>query len=78
MKAGASKLLISEFVLTDTETGLFPASLDLQMMGLHGGKERSESQWRGLLNQAGLEVVKVWRRVVGGECVVEARLRRGC
>ena len=77
MKAGFSKLLISEFVLADAETALFPASLDLQMMGLHAGMERSESQWRGLLREAGLEVVRVWRRavVVGGECVVEARLR---
>lgn len=75
MKPGFSKLLISEFVLADTETALFPASLDLQMMGLHAGMERSEGQWRGLLGEAGLEVVRVWRRVVGGECVIEARLR---
>ena len=75
MKTGFSKLLISEFVLADTETALFPASLDLQMMGLHAGMERSEGQWRGLLGEAGLEVVRVWRRVAGGECVIEARLR---
>ena len=75
MKPGFSKLLISEFVLADTETALFPASLDLQMMGLHAGMERSESQWRGLLSEAGLKVVKIWRRGVGGECVIEAGLR---
>lgn len=75
MKPGFSKLLISEFVLADTETALFPASLDLQMMGLHAGMERSEGQWRDLLGEAGLEVVRIWRRVVGGECVIEARLR---
>ena len=75
MQPGFSKLLISEFVLTDTNTALFPASLDLQMMGLHAGMERSEGQWRTLLDKAGLEVVRIWRRVVGGESVIEAHLR---
>lgn len=74
MKPGFSKLLISEFVLANTETGLFPASLDLQMMGLHAGMERTEGQWRGLLRKAGLEVVDIWRKAVGEESVIEAML----
>ena len=74
MKPGFSKLLISEFVLANTETALLPASLDLQMMGLHAGTERSEGQWRALLKQAGLEVQRVWQKVVGEECVIEAGL----
>ena len=83
MKRGCSKLLISEFVLPDVGTGLFPASLDLQMMGLHAGRERSEGQWRALLGKVvGLEVVKVWRGeggggTGGGECVIEAKLEEG-
>ncbi|CAD6592881.1 MAG: hypothetical protein ASARMPRED_006771 [Alectoria sarmentosa] len=46
MQPGFSKLLISEFVLAnscdadETTPQLFPASLDLQMMGLHAGMER--------------------------------------
>lgn len=76
MKPGFSKLLISDFVLADTDAGLFPASLDLQMMGLHAGMERSEGQWRALLAEAGLEVVKIWPGGVGGESVVEAKLNR--
>ena len=74
MKPGFSKLLISEFVLADTETALFPASLDLQMMGLHAGMERTERQWRALLGEAGLEVVRIWRKAVGEESVIEAKL----
>ncbi|KAL8950891.1 MAG: hypothetical protein Q9222_003108 [Ikaeria aurantiellina] len=69
--AGKSKLLIAEFILTDTVTALFPATLDIQMMGLHAGMERSESQWRKLLMEAGLEVVGVWQEVKGGEGVLE-------
>ena len=75
MKRRYSKLLISEFVLTDTKTALFPASLDVQMMGLHAGMERSERQWRALLDSAGLAVVKIWQRVPGGESVIEAELK---
>ncbi|KAL8669258.1 MAG: hypothetical protein Q9168_006142 [Polycauliona sp. 1 TL-2023] len=75
MKRGYSKLLISEFVLPDTDTALFPATLDIQMMGLHGGAERSEEHWRTLLDGAGLRVVKIWQEVKGGEGVIEATLK---
>ncbi|KAI4224907.1 MAG: hypothetical protein L6R36_004307 [Xanthoria steineri] len=75
MERGYSKLLISELVLPDADTALFPATLDIQMMGLHAGMERSEKQWRTLLDSAGLEIVKVWQAVKGGEAVIEAALR---
>lgn len=77
MKLDHSKLLITEFVLADTGTALFPATLDVQMMGLHAGMERSEKQWRALLEEAGLEVVRIWGegKGRGGEAVIEARLR---
>ncbi|KAL8990663.1 MAG: hypothetical protein Q9169_008069 [Polycauliona sp. 2 TL-2023] len=75
MKPQHSKLLISEFVLPDTGTALFPATLDIQMMGLHAGMERSEHQWRSLLDSAGLKVIKIWQEVKGGESVIEARLK---
>ncbi|KAL8880631.1 MAG: hypothetical protein Q9198_001996 [Flavoplaca austrocitrina] len=75
MKPGFSKLLISEFVLPDRDTALFPATLDIQMMGLHAGMERSEKQWRTLLDSAGLKVVKIWQEVKGGEGVIEAMLK---
>ncbi|KAL8919495.1 MAG: hypothetical protein Q9208_006780 [Pyrenodesmia sp. 3 TL-2023] len=74
MQRNYSKLLISEFVLPDMGTALFPATLDIQMMGLHAGMERSEKQWRTLLDSAGLKVVKIWQDVRGGEGVIEATL----
>lgn len=75
MQRNYSKLLISEFVLPDMDTALFPATLDIQMMGLHAGMERSEKQWRTLLDSAGLKVVKIWQDVKGGEGVIEATLK---
>ncbi|KAI9669644.1 MAG: hypothetical protein M1831_007340 [Alyxoria varia] len=62
-------------------SALFPASLDIQMMALNQGIERTERQWRDLLGSAGLEVMGIWgggRDEVGsvasvmGECVIEA------
>lgn len=75
MKPNYLKLLISEFVLPDMNTALFPATLDMQMMGLHAGMERSERQWRTLLDFAGLRVIKIWQDVKGGEAVIEAMLK---
>ena len=59
MTPGYSKLILGEFVLRNTGTSLLAAGFDLQMMALHSGMERSERQWRTLLEGAGLEVVKV-------------------
>lgn len=75
MRPAYSKLLISEFVLPQRGAALFPASLDIQMMGLHAGMERSERQWHELLDSEGLEIVKIWQFIPGGESVIEARLK---
>ena len=74
MKLGYSKLLISEFILSDSCRRPFPASLDMQMMALHAGMERSDKQWRDLLASAGLKIVKIWQKLEGGEGVIEAEL----
>jgi hypothetical protein len=75
MTPGYSKVLISEFILPDDKTRPFPASLDVQMMGLHAGRERSESQWRSLLDRSGLIISGIWQKLPGGEGVIEAVLR---
>lgn len=74
MRHNYSKLLISDFVLPARGAALFPASLDLMMMGLHAGMERSETQWRRLLDAEGLKIVKIWQLVPGRESVIEATL----
>lgn len=48
--------------------------MDLNMMAIVAGKERTESQWTCLLDQPGLVVVEIW----GGsdeEGVIEAVLK---
>lgn len=75
MTPGYSRVLISEFILPDDKTRPFPATLDVQMMGLHAGRERSESQWRSLLDRSGLTISGIWQKLPGGEGVIEAVLR---
>ena len=72
MRPGYSKLLLSEFILPDHGARAFPAALDVQMMALLAGRERTERQWRTLLASAGLRVTGVWQKVAGGEGVIEA------
>ena len=74
MKPQYSKILISEYILGDGKTRGFPAALDVQMMALHAGMERSESQWRDLLAGVGLRISGIWQKIEGGEGVIEAVL----
>jgi len=85
MKKGYSKILLNEFILPDQGSPLFPAGMDLNMMAMHAGQERTENQWRNLLRKAGLEVTKFWYPPGDGEGIVEAELiwdrkmsQRGC
>lgn len=71
----SSRLLINEFVLPNTETSQLQASLDIMMMALVSGLERTEMQWRALLESIGLEVVKIWSVVPEAEAVIETRLK---
>jgi hypothetical protein len=67
-----SRILIVDFVLPDTNTPLMQASLDIQMMSIGAGVERSERQWRDLLHSAGLEITGIWNQSPAMESVIEA------
>lgn len=72
MKRGYSKLLINDIVLPDTGATRFATISDINMLALLAAMERSEAQWRKLLEQAGLKVIKVWQGTP--ESVIEAEL----
>lgn len=73
MKPGYSKLLLNEWILSDMGAPVFAAGMDIEMMVLHSGMERTQSQWRKLLGEAGFEVVKFWFVPGGqGEGIIEA------
>lgn len=74
MNAGYSKVLINEFVVPDMGASDFITAIDLVVMGMSGGMERTKSQWSKLLAPAGLRIEKIWTLYDETERVVEAVL----
>ena len=70
-----SSLLIDDWVFPDMGAPLAGASEDMFMLMLLSGMERSESQWKALLNSIGLEIKKIWRTDGVSEAVIEAKKR---
>ncbi|KAI0536334.1 S-adenosyl-L-methionine-dependent methyltransferase [Xylaria digitata] len=54
MVKGYSYLVINDFIIPDTKCGLLQSQWDLMMMVLLSSMERTEAQWRALLESAGL------------------------
>ena len=75
MVKGYSKLLISEHIIPEQNCALATFGRDIGMMSLHGGVERSETQWKALLEPVGLHVVKFYHLGGKGEGLVEAMLK---
>jgi O-methyltransferase domain len=69
-----SKVLINELVLPDEKCERRMALNDLVMM-CFGGMERTESQWKALLLEVGLEIKNIWRKEGENLSVIEAILR---
>ncbi|KAI6716085.1 O-methyltransferase [Diplocarpon mali] len=76
MKKRYSRILINDQVLPNTGAGLHPAVLDLTMMTYFHAMERTERQWRRMLDAVGVDIVRIWRFEGGGtEAVIEAQIR---
>ena len=72
MVPGHSRILIVDFVLPDTDAPLMQAALDIQMMSIGAGVERSKSQWKDLLLSVGLEIAGIWNKSPDMEATIEA------
>ncbi len=76
MTKGYSKFLINELVLPEVGAGEFQAFMDLSMMALETGSERTAKQWHSLLDSAGLRIEKIWTsNDPDGRCIIEAVLK---
>ncbi|RYP63324.1 hypothetical protein DL769_006996 [Monosporascus sp. CRB-8-3] len=76
MKPGYSRLLIHEMIIPEQGASTFHAMLDMTMMAFNAGMERTERQWRELLESAGFHVLKVWSpREEDADGIVEAILK---
>jgi cyclopropane fatty-acyl-phospholipid synthase-like methyltransferase len=69
--AQGSRLLLVECVIRDLPEPRFSRLLDLQMLVVTGGRERTERQFRELLTAAGFRVSNVIQ-TTAPECVIEA------
>ena len=54
---------------------MYPSLLDVHMMALLSGMERTEEQWTTLLDAAGLKVDKFWTLRADTEGLIEASLK---
>ena len=77
MIPGRSRLLIAEIVIPATGADSTASFLDMTMM-MFCGTERTEHQWRQLLESTGFELTKVWARPGVDAAVVEGRLKSDC
>ncbi|KAL8644997.1 MAG: hypothetical protein Q9226_007497, partial [Calogaya cf. arnoldii] len=71
MEKNYSKILINELVVPDRSASWSVTSMDWLMLALGAVKERTESDWRTLIGQAGLKVTGVWMEEQGSESLIE-------
>lgn len=69
-----SRVLISDNIVPEVGADWTAALLDLRMMALIAGKERTRKEWVALLEKAGLGDVKFWQADGSVLGIVEARL----
>ena len=74
MKPKHSKLLVHENVIPDTNAHWEKTSLDVVMMANFGSRERTERQWRQLLESASLQVKKIWTVRRDAESLIECEV----
>lgn len=74
MKRGHSKLLLNENVIPSTNAYWETTSLDIIMMADFASTERTEKQWRALVESAGLKITRIWTVRRGVESLIECEL----
>ena len=69
-----SKLLINEYVIPDTRAHWISTALDMLMMATFSSRERSEQNWRRILEDVGFRIIKIWCPEPGAESLIEAEV----
>ncbi|KAJ5301840.1 hypothetical protein N7508_006703 [Penicillium antarcticum] len=67
-----SRILIVDFVLPDINAPRMQSAMDIQMMSIGAGVERSKRQWTELLASAGLKINGIWNTSPEMESIIEA------
>lgn len=61
-----SILLVNELNMAGSNPSRIQTAIDQDMMEAFSSLERTEEEWRALLNKGGFDVVKVWKSAVKG------------
>lgn len=74
LKKGYSRVLLNEIVVIEEKPTLAATSMDMMMLAHFAVRERTEANWREILEKAGLKVVKIYSYPGVAESVIEAEL----
>ena len=74
LKRGYSRVLFNEIVVSEENPTLAATSMDLMMLAHFAVRERTEAEWRGILEKAGLKIVNIYTYPGVAESLIEAEL----
>lgn len=74
MLLGYSRLLMGNIFLPDENVPLRQSGLDIAMLCMHSGSQRSRPEWRALLEEAGFHVRRIRVPDGDGDGVIEAEV----
>lgn len=74
LKVGYSRVLLNEIVVLEDNPCLAATSMDMMMLAHFAVRERTELDWRALLEQAGFNILKIYTYPGVAESVIEAEL----
>lgn len=74
MRPGYSKILLNEFAIPDRNACAFSMRSDFMVMALAGAVERTESEWKKLLEATGLKIDRIWTAEPESHSIIEASM----
>lgn len=74
LKAGYSRVLLNEIVLSEKHPTIAATSMDMMMLAHFAVRERTEADWRAILDKAGLTLLRIYNYPGVAESVIEAEL----
>ncbi|KAL4862146.1 hypothetical protein BDV12DRAFT_190624 [Aspergillus spectabilis] len=74
LKRGYSRVLLNEIVVSEEKPTLAATNMDLMMLAHFAVRERTEREWKEILEKAGLKIVRIWTYPGVAESLIEAEL----
>lgn len=74
MEPGYSRILVHESLISTLNPSPRVTVSDITVMACLSAKERTEREWHGLFQEAGLRIVKILRAVQAVESIIEAEV----